>query len=138
MRTPKMLASAMLWAGLIWFLGLTLDRMLGVHSLYRVYGWSALGICFAVAYFYLRRYSWRRLARQRSIDYEALRDEIRLILALVVSAPDTDLIRELQLAYQKIEKVLDRYQYLDVGPQMVRRLTADAERSVKGITFSAS
>jgi hypothetical protein len=48
MRTPKMLASAMLRAGLIWFLGLTVDRMLGVHSLYRVYGWPALGICFAV------------------------------------------------------------------------------------------
>jgi hypothetical protein len=56
----------------------------------------------------------------------------------VVSAPDKDLIRKLQLASQKIEKVLDRYQYLDAGPQMVRRLTADAERSVKGITFSAS
>jgi hypothetical protein len=39
-----MLASAMLWAALIWFLGLTLDRMLGVHSLYRAIrqqlGWS--------------------------------------------------------------------------------------------------
>ena len=131
MRPAKMLAAAMLWAGLIWFLGLTLDRTLGVHSLYRMYGWPAMGICFAIAYFYLRRYSYRRISRQRSVDYEALRDEIRRILADVIYSPDEDLIRATQSAYLKIEKVLDRYQYLDVGPQMVRRLIGDAERSVK-------
>jgi hypothetical protein len=131
MRPPKMLAAAVLWAGLIWFLGLTLDRMLGLHSLYRMYGWPALGICFAIAYFYLRRYSYRRISRQRSVDYEALRDEIRRILADVIYSPDEDLIRATKSAYEKIEKVLDRYEYLDVGPQMMRRLTADAERSVK-------
>jgi hypothetical protein len=108
MRKAKILATATLWAALIWFLSLT------ILTKYRILGSLANGLTVGVIYFLLRSYSYRKAYRQRAIDYEALRAEVRSILSDVLCSPDEGLIRELQTAIKRIDKAINHYRPLDL------------------------
>ena len=107
MRKAKILATATLWAALIWFLSLMM------LTKYRIVGSLTSGLTVGVIYFLLRSYSYRKAYRQRAIDYEALRAEVRSILSNVLYARDEHLIRELQTAIKRIDKAINHYRPRD-------------------------
>ena len=107
MRKAKILATATLWAALIWLLSLI------AWTKYRIVGSLTSGLTVGVIYFLLRSYSYRKAYRQRAIDYEALRAEVRSILSDVLYSPDEGLIRELQTAIKRIDKAINHYRPRD-------------------------
>jgi hypothetical protein len=83
-----------------------------------------MGISVAVGYAIFRMYQLEMHTRVEK--YAEIRSQIRRLLADVLTTPDEDLIRELQRAIKRIEKVLKRYdpQASDIDDEAQKRKVA--------------
>jgi hypothetical protein len=111
-RRHKILAAAVLWGACAWFLSLDVDVLAthfhnAPHWLPQVFRSLFMGISVAVGYAIFRMYQLEMHTRVEK--YAEIRTQIRRLLADVLTTPDEDLIRELQRAIKRIEKVLKRY-----------------------------
>ena len=111
-RRHKILAAAVLWGACAWFLSLDVDVLAthfhnAPHWLPQVFRSLFMGISVAVGYAIFRMYQLEMHTRVEK--YAEIRAQIRRLLADVLTTPDEDLIRELQRAIKRIEKVLKRY-----------------------------
>jgi hypothetical protein len=114
----KTLAAAALWALLMWFTSIAMDYRSGNKPPTRDGIHAALGVGVGIGYWFLRMQSRKRQVHRQIIDYFNLREDIRLIIADVLRAPDEELLRELQKASKGIEKVIAKYQpKLEVFPE---------------------
>jgi predicted rRNA methylase YqxC with S4 and FtsJ domains len=114
----KTLAAAALWALLMWFISIAMDYRAGNKSPTRDGVHAALGMGVGIGYWFLRMQSRKQQVQRQIIDYFHLREDIRLIIADVLRAPDEELLRELQKASKRIEKVIVKYQpKLEVFPE---------------------
>ena len=66
-----------------------------------------MGVSVAVGYAIYRKYLLE--IRSRSEKYAEIREQIRRLLADLLTTPDEDLIRQLQRTIKRIEQVLKRY-----------------------------
>ena len=66
-----------------------------------------MGVSVALGYVMYRKYLLEM--QTRSEKYAAIREQIRKLLADLLTVPDEDLIRELQRTIQRIEQLLKRY-----------------------------
>jgi hypothetical protein len=111
-RKHKILAAAALWGACAWFVSLDVD-VLAAH-LHNAPPWLAqvfralfMGVSVAIGYAIFRIYLLEMHTRVEK--YAEIRTQIRRLLADVLTTPDENLIRELQRAIRRIEKVLKRY-----------------------------
>jgi len=72
-----------------------------------------MGVSVAIGYALYRKYLLE--IRSRSQKYEEIREQIRRLLADLLTIPDEDLIRQLHRTIQRIEQVLKHY-----APKSVR------------------
>jgi hypothetical protein len=77
-----------------------------------------MGASVAIGYVVYRKYLIE--LKSRSQKYAEIREQIRRLLAELLTTPDEDLIRQLQRTIKRIEQVLKQYE-----PESVR---ANAER----------
>lgn len=118
MSRSKTLAAAALWALLMWFTSIAMDYRAGNKTPARDAMHAAFAVGVGVGYWFLRMRSRKQQAHRQIIDYFNLREDIRLIIADVLRAPDEELLRELQKASKRIEKVIVKYQpKLEVFPE---------------------
>jgi hypothetical protein len=111
-RRRKVLAAAALWGACAWFLSLDVDFV--VTDLRNVPHWLLqgfralfMGLSVAIGYAIYRKYQLE--IRTRSEKYAEIREQIRRLLAELLTTPDEDLIRQLQRTIKRIEHVLKRY-----------------------------
>ena len=128
-RRHKILAAAVLWGACAWFLSLDVDVLAthfhnAPHWLPQVFRSLFMGISVAVGYAIFRMYQLEMHTRVEK--YAEIRSQIRRLLADVLTTPDEDLIRELQRAIKRIEKVLKRYdpQASDIDDEAQKRKVA--------------
>jgi hypothetical protein len=128
-RRHKILAAAVLWGACAWFLSLDVDVLAthfhnAPHWLPQVFRSLFMGISVAVGYAIFRMYQLEMHTRVEK--YAEIRTQIRRLLADVLTTPDEDLIRELQRAIKRIEKVLKRYdpQAPDADDEVQKRKVA--------------
>jgi hypothetical protein len=94
----------------MWFTSIAMDYRAGNTSPTRNTMHAAFGIGVGTGYWFLRMQSRKRQVHRQIVDYFNLREDIRLIIADVLRAPDEELLRELQKASKRIEKVIAKYQ----------------------------
>jgi hypothetical protein len=106
----KTLAAAALWALLMWFTSIAMDYRAGYKSPALDGIHAALGIGVGIGYWFLRMQSRKQQVQRQILDFANLREAILHIIADVLRAPDEELLRELQKASKRIEKVIAKYQ----------------------------
>ena len=108
----KVLAAAALWGACAWFLSLDVDFLVtnlrsAPHWLLQGLRALFMGVSVAIGYAVYRKYLLE--IRTRSEKYAEIREEIRRLLAALLTTPDEDLIRQLQRTIKRIEQVLKRH-----------------------------
>ncbi len=108
----KVLAAAALWGACAWFLSLDVDFLVtnlrnAPHWLLQGFRALFMGVSVAMGYAIYRKYLLE--IRTRSEKYAKIREEIRRLLADLLTTPDEDLIRQLHRTIKRIEQVLKRY-----------------------------
>ena len=111
-RRHKVLAAAALWGACAWFVSLDVDFL--VTNLRKAPHWvlqdlRALFMGFSVALGYVMYRKYLLEIQTRSEKYAEIREQIRKLLADLLTIPDEDLIRQLQRTIQRIEQLLKRY-----------------------------
>ena len=111
-RRHKVLAAAALWGACAWFVSLDVDFR--VANLHNVPPWLLqlsralfMGVSVAIGYAVYRKYLLE--IRTRSEKYAEIREQIRRLLADLLTIRDEDLIHQLRRTIQRIEQVLKRY-----------------------------
>ncbi len=107
-----MLAAAALWGACAWFLSLDVDFLVAdlhnaPHWLLQSFRAVFMGVSVAVGYAIYRKYLLE--IRTRSQKYAEIREQIRRLLADLLTTPDEDLIRQLHRTIKRIEQVLKRH-----------------------------
>jgi hypothetical protein len=111
-RRRKVLAAAALWGACAWFLSLDVDFLLihlpnAPHWLLQGFRALFMGVSVAIGYVVYRKYLLE--IRSRNQKYAEIREQIRRLLAELLTTPDEDLIRQLQRTIKRIEQVLKQY-----------------------------
>lgn len=111
-RRRKVLAAAALWGACAWFVSLDVDFLVtrlrnAPHWLLQGFRALFMGLSVAVGYAVYRKYLIE--LRTRSEKYAEIREQIRRLLADLLTTPDEDLIRQLQRTIKRIERLLKRY-----------------------------
>ena len=111
-RRRKVLAAAALWGACAWFLSLDVDFLVtkirnAPHWFLQGFRALFMGVSVAIGYAIYRKYLLE--LRTRSEKYAAIREQIRRLLADLLTTPDEDLIRQLHRAIKRIERLLKRY-----------------------------
>ena len=111
-RRHKVLAAAALWGACAWFVSLDVDFLVtnlrnAPHWVLQGFRALFMGVSVALGYVIYRNYLLEM--QNRSEKYAAIRDQIRKLLADLLTVPDEDLIRQLQRTIQRIEQLLKRY-----------------------------
>ncbi len=111
-RRHKVLAAAALWGACAWFVSLDVDFLVAnlhnaPHWLLQVFRALFMGVSVAIGYAIYRKYLLEM--RTRGEKYAEIREQIRRLLADLLTIPDEDLIHQLQRTIQRIEQVLKRY-----------------------------
>jgi hypothetical protein len=112
-RRRKVLAAAALWGACAWFLSLDVDFLLthlpnAPHWLLQGSRALFMGASVAVGYVVYRKYLIE--IKSRSQKYAEIREQIRRLLADLLTTSDEDLIRQLQRTIKRIEQVLKKYE----------------------------
>jgi hypothetical protein len=123
-RRRKVLAAAALWGACAWFLSLDVDFLLihlrnAPHWLLQGSRALLMGATVAIGYVVYRKYLIE--IRSRTEKYAEIREQIRRLLAELLTTPDEDLIRQLQRTIKRIEQVLKQYEPEAVRPSGVRK-----------------
>jgi hypothetical protein len=108
----KVLAAAALWGACAWFLSLDVDLLVSdlrnvPHWLLQGFRALFMGVSVALGYAIYRKYLLE--IRTRSEKYDEIREQIRRLLAALLTTPDEDLIRQLHRTIKRIEQVLKRH-----------------------------
>ncbi len=111
-RRRKVLAAAALWGACAWFLSLDVDLLVtqlrnAPHWLLQGFRALFMGVSVAIGYAIYRKYLLE--IRTRSEKYAEIREQIRRLLAELLTTPDEDLIRQLHRTIKRIEQVLKRH-----------------------------
>jgi hypothetical protein len=111
-RRGKVLAAAALWGACAWFLSMDVDFLVTnlrsvPHWLLQSFRALFMGMSVAIGYAIYRKYLLE--VRTRSEKYAEIREEIRRLLAGLLTTPDEDLIRQLHRTIKRIEQVLKRH-----------------------------
>jgi hypothetical protein len=111
-RKRKVLAAAALWGACAWFLSLDVDFLVTKirnvpHWLLQGFRALFMGASVAIGYALYRKYLLE--LRTRSERYAEIREQIRRLLADLLTTPDEDLIRQLHRTIKRIERLLKRY-----------------------------
>ena len=111
-RKRKVLAAAALWGACAWFLSLDVDLLVthlrnAPHWLLQGFRALFMGVSVAIGYAIYRKYLIE--VRTRSEKYAEIREQIRRLLADLLTTPDEDLIRQLHRTIKRIEQVLKRH-----------------------------
>ena len=111
-RRRKVLAAAALWGACAWFLSLDVDFLVtdlrnAPHWLLQGFRALFMGASVAIGYAIYRKYLLE--IRTRSEKYAEIREQIRRLLADLLTTPDEDLIRQLHRTIKRIEQVLKRH-----------------------------
>ncbi|HWY21708.1 MAG TPA: hypothetical protein VNX26_10845 [Candidatus Acidoferrum sp.] len=123
-RRRKVLAAAALWGACAWFVSLDVDFLVtrlrnAPHWLLQGSRALFMGVSVAIGYAIYRKYLLE--LRTRSQKYAEIREQIRRLLADLLTTPDEDLIRHLHRTIKRIERLLKRYDpqapHLDVEPK---------------------
>ena len=109
---PKVLAAAVLWGAIAWFMSMDVDFLVTnlrntPHWLLQGFRALFIGVSVAIGYAIYRKYLLE--IRNRSEKYAEIRAQIRQLLADLLTTPDEDLIRQLHRTIQRIEQVLKRH-----------------------------
>ena len=111
-RRRKILAAAALWGACAWFLSLDVDFL--VTKLRNAPSWLLqgsralfMGVSVAIGYAMYRKYLLE--LRTRNQKYAEIREQIRRLLADLLTTPDEDLIRQVHRTIKRIERLLRRY-----------------------------
>ena len=109
---PKVLAAAVLWGAIAWFMSMDVDFLVAnlrnaPHWLLQGFRALFIGVSVAIGYAIYRKYLLE--IRTRSEKYAEIRAQIRQLLADLLTTPDEDLIRQLHRTIQRIEQVLKRH-----------------------------
>jgi hypothetical protein len=125
----KVLAAAALWGACAWFLSLDVDLLVSdlrnvPHWLLQGFRALFMGVSVAIGYAIYRKYLLE--IRTRSEKYAEIREQIRRLLADLLTTPDEDLIRQLHRTIKRIEQVLKRHdpQAAYVGEERRKRKVA--------------
>jgi hypothetical protein len=125
----KVLAAAALWGACAWFLSLDVDLLVSdlrnvPHWLLQGFRALFMGVSVALGYAIYRKYLVE--IRTRSEKYAEIREQIRRLLADLLTTPDEDLIRQLHRTIKRIEQVLKRHdpQGAYVGEERRKRKVA--------------
>jgi hypothetical protein len=108
----KVLAAAALWGACAWFLSLDVDLLVSdlrnaPHWLLQGFRALFMGVSVAIGYAIYRKYLLE--IRTRNEKYGEIREQIRRLLADLLTTPDEDLIRQLHRTIKRIEQVLQRH-----------------------------
>ncbi len=111
-RRRKVLAAAALWGACAWFLSLDVDFLVTRFRTapdWLLQGSRALfmGVSVAIGYAMYRKYLLE--LHTRSEKYAEIREQIRRLLADLLTTPDEELIRHLHRTIKRIERLLKRY-----------------------------
>jgi len=111
-KRRKVLAAAALWGACAWFLSLDVDFLVtrlrnAPHWLLQGFRALFMGVSVAIGYAIYRKYLLE--LRTRSEKYAEIREQIRRLLADLLTTPDEDLIRHLHRTIKRIERLLKRY-----------------------------
>jgi hypothetical protein len=125
-RRRKVLAAAALWGACAWFLSLDVDFLVlhlrnAPHWLLQGFRALFMGATVAIGYVVYRKYLIE--VRSRSQKYAEIREQIRRLLAELLTTPDEDLIRQLQRTIKRIEQVLRQYEPDAVRSSGIRKRT---------------
>jgi hypothetical protein len=94
----------------MWFTSVAMDYRAGNNNPTRDAMHAAFAVGVGAGYWFLRMQSRKQQVHRQIVDYFHLREDIRVIIADVLRAPDEELLRELQKASKRIEKVIVKYQ----------------------------
>ena len=120
----KVLAAAALWGACAWFLSLDVDFLVtrlrnAPHWLLQGSRALVMGVSVAIGYAMYRKYLLE--LQTRSQKYAEIREQIRRLLADLLTTPDEDLIRQLHRTIKRIERLLKRHDpqaaHLDEEPK---------------------
>jgi len=120
----KVLAAAALWGACAWFLSLDVDFLVtrlrnAPHWLLQGSRALIMGVSVAIGYAMYRKYLLE--LQTRSQKYAEIREQIRRLLADLLTTPDEDLIRQLHRTIKRIERLLKRHDpqaaHLDEEPK---------------------
>ena len=108
----KVLAAAALWGACAWFVSLDVDILVtnlrnAPHWLLQGFRALFMGASVAIGYMIYRKYLLEM--QTRGEKYSEIREQIRQLLAELLTVRDEDLIRQLQRTIQRIEQLLKRY-----------------------------
>ena len=108
----KVLAAAALWGACAWFVSLDVDILVtnlrnAPHWLLQGFRALFMGASVAIGYVIYRKYLLEM--QTRGEKYAEIREQIRRLLAELLTVRDEDLIRQLQRTIQRIEQLLKRY-----------------------------
>ncbi len=111
-RRRKVLAAAALWGACAWFVSLDVDFLVtrlrnAPHWLLQGSRALFMGLSVAIGYAVYRKYLLE--LHTRSQKYAEIREQIRRLLADLVTTPDEELIRHLHRTIKRIERLLKRY-----------------------------
>ena len=123
-RRRKVLAAAALWGACAWFLSLDVDLLVtqlrnAPHWLLQGFRALFMGVSVAIGYVIYRKYLLE--IRTRSEKYAEIREQIRRLLADLLTTPDEDLIRQLHRTIKRIEQVLKRHDPQAAHPEGERK-----------------
>ena len=120
----KVLAAAALWGACAWFLSLDVDFLVtrlrnAPHWLLQGSRALFMGLSVAIGYAMYRKYLLE--LRTRSEKHAEIREQIRRLLADLLTTADEELIRQLHRTIKRIERLLKRHDpqapHLDVEPK---------------------
>jgi hypothetical protein len=108
----KVLAAAALWGACAWFVSLDVDILVtnlrnAPHWLLQGFRALFMGASVAIGYVIYRKYLLEM--QTRGEKYAEIREQIRRLLAELLTVRDEDLIHQLQRTIQRIEQLLRRY-----------------------------
>jgi hypothetical protein len=108
----KVLAAAALWGACAWFVSLDVDILVtnlrdAPHWLLQGFRALFMGASVAIGYAIYRKYLLEM--QTRGEKYAEIREQIRRLLAELLTVRDEDLIHHLQRTIQRIEQLLKRY-----------------------------
>ena len=108
----KVLAAAALWGACAWFVSLDVDILVtnlrnAPHWLLQGFRALFMGASVAIGYVIYRKYLLEM--QTRGEKYAEIREQIRRLLAELLTVRDEDLIHQLQRTIQRIEQLLKRY-----------------------------
>ena len=111
-RRRKVLAAAALWGACAWFLSLDVDFLVtrlrnAPHWLLQGFRALFMGLSVAIGYAVYRKYLLE--LHTRSEKYAEIREQIRQLLADLLTTPDEELIRHLHRTIKRIERLLKRH-----------------------------